>query len=67
MFTQPLMYTRIKETKHVLDVYKEKILKEGVASDGYVQVRKNCQLSFVSVKFTVGIIFRKKWENTEKF
>lgn len=38
MFTQPLMYTRIRQTKPVLDQYKEKILKEGVATEDYIKV-----------------------------
>jgi len=39
MFTQPLMYTRIRQTKPVLDQYKEKILREGVATEDYIKVR----------------------------
>ena len=31
MFTQPLMYQRIKQTKPVLEQYQKKILAEGVA------------------------------------
>lgn len=38
MFTQPLMYQRIKSTKPVLEIYKKKIIAEGVADDKYVQV-----------------------------
>lgn len=38
MFTQPLMYQRIKSTKSVLDSYQKSILAEGVASTQYVQV-----------------------------
>lgn len=37
MFTQPLMYQRIKETKPVLAVYQKQILAEGVANDQYVK------------------------------
>jgi 2-oxoglutarate dehydrogenase E1 component len=38
MFTQPLMYQRIKSTKPVLDIYQKDILSEGVASGQYVKV-----------------------------
>nr|CAD2130419.1 unnamed protein product [Meloidogyne enterolobii] len=36
MFTQPLMYQRIKQTKPVLEQYQKKILAEGVADQEYV-------------------------------
>lgn len=38
MFTQPLMYQRIKSTKSVLESYQKSILSEGVASTQYVTV-----------------------------
>ena len=38
MFTQPLMYQRIKQTKTALEKYQEKILTEGVATEQYVKV-----------------------------
>lgn len=37
MFTQPLMYQRIKTTKPVLEQYQKSILAEGVASQQYVK------------------------------
>ncbi|KAK0407469.1 hypothetical protein QR680_019211 [Steinernema hermaphroditum] len=37
MFTQPLMYQRIKETKPVLEQYRKKIIAEGVANEQYVK------------------------------
>ncbi|UMM29537.1 hypothetical protein L5515_011846 [Caenorhabditis briggsae] len=37
MFTQPLMYQRIKQTKTALEKYQEKILNEGVANEQYVK------------------------------
>ncbi|VDD86985.1 unnamed protein product [Enterobius vermicularis] len=37
MFTQPLMYQRIKQTKPVLAVYQKQILSEGVANEQYVK------------------------------
>ncbi|PAV80648.1 hypothetical protein WR25_22871 isoform B [Diploscapter pachys] len=37
MFTQPLMYQRIKQTKTALEKYQEKILTEGVATEQYVK------------------------------
>lgn len=36
MFTQPLMYQHIKQTKPVLEQYQKKILAEGVADQEYV-------------------------------
>lgn len=39
MFTQPLMYQRIKQSKPVLDLYGKKIIGEGVADEKYVQVK----------------------------
>ncbi|TMS38900.1 hypothetical protein L596_005524 [Steinernema carpocapsae] len=37
MFTQPLMYQRVKETKPILDLYRKKIIAEGVANEQYVK------------------------------
>jgi 2-oxoglutarate dehydrogenase E1 component len=36
MFTQPLMYQRIKQTKPILELYQKRILSEGVADEAYV-------------------------------
>lgn len=36
MFTQPLMYQRIKRHPNVLDQYTQKILQEGVADEAYI-------------------------------
>uniref|UniRef100_A0A915EQU5 2-oxoglutarate dehydrogenase, mitochondrial n=1 Tax=Ditylenchus dipsaci TaxID=166011 RepID=A0A915EQU5_9BILA len=36
MFTQPLMYQRVKQTKPVLDIYQKSILNEHVADEKYV-------------------------------
>ncbi|KAI6203680.1 hypothetical protein M3Y94_00584500 [Aphelenchoides besseyi] len=41
MFTQPLMYQRIKVTKPVLDIYQKSILSEGVADEQYVKDELN--------------------------
>lgn len=38
MFTQPLMYQRIKVTKPILEQYQKKIIAEGVANEKYVEV-----------------------------
>lgn len=37
MFTQPLMYQRIKQTPQALDLYQKRITGEGVANDQYVK------------------------------
>ncbi|KAF8371141.1 ogdh-1 [Pristionchus pacificus] len=37
MFTQPLMYQKIKATKPVLDIYQKHIIQEGVANEQYVK------------------------------
>lgn len=37
MFTQPLMYQKIKKHKPVLELYQQKIMKEGVADEQYVK------------------------------
>ncbi|CAJ0936363.1 unnamed protein product, partial [Mesorhabditis belari] len=37
MFTQPLMYQKIKKHKPVLELYQQKILKESVADEQYVK------------------------------
>ncbi len=44
MFTQPLMYQRIKQTKPLLELYQKQILSEGVANDQYVKVDSNIAL-----------------------
>ncbi|VDM73353.1 unnamed protein product [Strongylus vulgaris] len=38
MFTQPLMYQRIKKMPTALEKYQEHIINEGVANDQYVKV-----------------------------
>jgi 2-oxoglutarate dehydrogenase E1 component len=38
MFTQPLMYQRIKQLPPLLDTYQKHILAEGVANEQYVKV-----------------------------
>jgi len=40
MFTQPLMYRKIRNTPHVLDKYSEKLIQEGVVTPEEVKVRK---------------------------
>lgn len=40
MFTQPLMYRKIKNTPHVLDKYAEKLIQEGVVTPEEVKVRR---------------------------
>lgn len=53
MFTQPLMYTRIRQTKPVLELYKERIIKDGVATEDYVKVYIfRCAIFFHSFCFT---------------
>uniref|UniRef100_A0A0N5B9H5 2-oxoglutarate dehydrogenase, mitochondrial n=1 Tax=Strongyloides papillosus TaxID=174720 RepID=A0A0N5B9H5_STREA len=37
MFTQPLMYQRIKKTKTVLDKYHQQIVEDGAADDNFVK------------------------------
>uniref|UniRef100_A0A914RP68 Transketolase-like pyrimidine-binding domain-containing protein n=1 Tax=Parascaris equorum TaxID=6256 RepID=A0A914RP68_PAREQ len=37
MFTQPLMYQRIKQTKPVLTVYQKQVVEEGIANDQFVK------------------------------
>ncbi|VDK59008.1 unnamed protein product [Anisakis simplex] len=37
MFTQPLMYQRIKQTKPVLSVYQKQVVSEGIANDQFVK------------------------------
>ncbi len=39
MFTQPLMYQRIKETTPVLEKYQRELLEEGVVTEETVKVR----------------------------
>lgn len=43
MFTQPLMYQRIKQTKPVLVKYQKQILSEGVVNESYVKVCKSSE------------------------
>lgn len=37
MFTQPLMYQRIKRHENVLEQFTRKIQADGVADEGYIQ------------------------------
>ena len=39
MFTQPLMYQIIRNTKSTLEKYAEKLMKEGVVNQEEVKVR----------------------------
>lgn len=49
MLTQPLMYKKIKEHPNVLDIYTEKLLKEGVVTEDFVNnVMNEIQQQFFS-------------------
>ena len=39
MFTQPLMYRKIRNTKPSLDLYAQKLIKEGVVTPEEVKVQ----------------------------
>lgn len=38
MFTQPIMYKKIRATKPVVEKYAEKLIKEGVVDESYFKV-----------------------------
>lgn len=59
MFTQPLMYQRIKKTKPILDLYQKKIIGEGVADMNYVEVPLLTSLNLCNVTE----IFRMNFQN----
>jgi 2-oxoglutarate dehydrogenase E1 component len=40
MFTQPLMYQKIAKKTNVLDIYQEKLIKEGIAKEELDLIRK---------------------------
>lgn len=42
MFTQPIMYKKIKATKPVVEKYADKLMKEGVVDESYFKVRTSC-------------------------
>lgn len=45
MFTQPLMYQRIKQTKPILDMYTKKIIGDGAADEKYIKVEESARRS----------------------
>ena len=44
MFTQPLMYRKIKKTPRVLDKYSGQLVQEGVVTEEEVKVRNCCKI-----------------------
>uniref|UniRef100_A0A1I7XCQ8 2-oxoglutarate dehydrogenase, mitochondrial n=1 Tax=Heterorhabditis bacteriophora TaxID=37862 RepID=A0A1I7XCQ8_HETBA len=60
MFTQPLMYQKIKQTVTALEKYQEKIITEGVANEQYVKVSKFDELT------KYGQILEDAYENAQK-
>ncbi|CAJ0587449.1 unnamed protein product, partial [Mesorhabditis spiculigera] len=56
MFTQPLMYQKIKKHKNVLELYEAKITKEGVADSQYVKDELT----------KYGAILEEAYENAQK-
>uniref|UniRef100_A0A915K761 Dehydrogenase E1 component domain-containing protein n=1 Tax=Romanomermis culicivorax TaxID=13658 RepID=A0A915K761_ROMCU len=41
MFTQPLMYSRIKQTKNIFTTYSDKLLKEGIVTKKFVESKRS--------------------------
>ncbi|PNF19902.1 2-oxoglutarate dehydrogenase, mitochondrial [Cryptotermes secundus] len=65
MFTQPLMYRKIKNTPHVLDKYAEKLIQEGVVTPEEVKdvkekYEKICEESYVNARKETHIKY-KDW------
>jgi len=65
MFTQPLMYRKIRSTKPVLDKYAEKLITEGVVTgDEYKQVKEKyeriCEEAHTAAKQVTNIKY-KDW------
>lgn len=53
MFTQPLMYRKIRNTKPALDKYAEKLIEEGVVTPEEVKVSTFSQ--FLSFSFILSL------------
>ena len=69
MFTQPLMYQKIKQTKTALEKYQEKIISDGVANEQYVKVclilvQFTCLVQEELTKY--GSILDEAYENAQK-
>lgn len=65
MFTQPLMYTKIKKTKPVFMIYFEKLVKEGVVTEKEIteyldRYYKDCEMGLAAAKKKKSMLF-KKW------
>jgi len=65
MFTQPLMYRKIRNTPHVLDKYAERLIQEGVVTPEEVKdvadkYEKICEESYVNARKETHIKY-KDW------
>ena len=49
MFTQPLMYRKIKNTPRVLDKYSGQLVKEGVVTTEEVKVRRDFKMLIFTI------------------
>ncbi|XP_069190724.1 2-oxoglutarate dehydrogenase complex component E1 isoform X4 [Procambarus clarkii] len=65
MFTQPLMYNRIRKLKPVLELYADKLIKEGVVSAEEVKEVKDKYEKILEEAFTAAKaetrVFNKHW------
>ena len=62
MFTQPLMYQKIRKHTNVYQLYTDKLLKEGLVNQEEIEVRKSKDHADDQV-----MMFRRVYMNTTTF
>ncbi len=54
MFTNPMMYTRIKKQKTTLQLYTERLVKDGLIAEGEIEDMKAAFQSMLNAEFEAG-------------
>ena len=58
MFTQPLMYTKIKQHKTTLQLYTERLVRDGLIPEGEIEDMKAAFQAHLNAEFEAGKDFR---------
>ncbi len=58
MFTNPQMYTRIKKHKSTLQLYTERLVKDGLIPEGEIEDMKAAFQAFLNDEFEAGKVFK---------
>jgi 2-oxoglutarate dehydrogenase E1 component len=58
MFTNPIMYTKIKKQKTTLTLYTERLVRDGLIPEGEIEDTKTAFQAFLSEEFEIGRTYK---------